>query len=177
MAIHVSSSFSLKSNRPTAPAYTPLRSCSNPPTSSMALILGAPETVPAGTMDRNASNLLIRGVSVALASDRSLYPPGLSVPQLPTDLTCQMDNVTELFHFHQLVNLDRLRLAHPVDVVPGQIYQHDVFCAVFFACKEALAKFNILCGMVRLSALYRLIGNAVNVPFAVFPRLTVPAIA
>lgn len=57
MAIQVSISSSAKSNRPTAPAYTPRRSCSSEEMISMALILGAPDTVPAGKIDRNASNL------------------------------------------------------------------------------------------------------------------------
>lgn len=42
---------------PTAPAYTPRVSCSREETSSIARILGAPETVPAGKMERRASNL------------------------------------------------------------------------------------------------------------------------
>jgi hypothetical protein len=57
MAMHVSISSSAKSNLPTAPAYTPRRSPSNLETNSTALILGAPDTVPAGKIERNASNL------------------------------------------------------------------------------------------------------------------------
>lgn len=57
IAMHVSISSSAKSKRPTAPAYTPRRSLSNEEMISIALILGAPDTVPAGNMDRKASNL------------------------------------------------------------------------------------------------------------------------
>lgn len=57
IAMQVSISSSAKSNRPTAPAYTPRRSFSSSYMSSIALILGAPDTVPAGKMERNASNL------------------------------------------------------------------------------------------------------------------------
>lgn len=57
MAIHVSISSSAKSHRPTAPAYTPRFSRSSDEISSIALIFGAPETVPAGNIERKASNL------------------------------------------------------------------------------------------------------------------------
>jgi len=56
IAMHVSMPL-LKSMWPTAPAYTPRRSRSSDAMSSMARILGAPETVPAGKMERKASNL------------------------------------------------------------------------------------------------------------------------
>src|SRR5258708_15128143 len=58
IAIYTSISSFAKSNLPTAPAYTPLLSFSSSAISSIALILGAPETVPAGKIDRKASNLV-----------------------------------------------------------------------------------------------------------------------
>lgn len=55
--MHVSIDSDEKSKCPTAPAYTPRRSSSSAEMSSIARIFGAPETVPAGKMERNASNL------------------------------------------------------------------------------------------------------------------------
>lgn len=80
IAIHVSSSFALKSNRPTAPAYTPRFSCSRPPTISTALIFGAPETVPAGKIERNASNLSEARVSDSILARTTDGPTSTDHP-------------------------------------------------------------------------------------------------
>ncbi|KAH3667501.1 hypothetical protein OGAPHI_003150 [Ogataea philodendri] len=54
---------------PTAPAYTPRFCCSSSPISSIARTLGAPETVPAGKIDRNASKRVLSPRSTPLTCD------------------------------------------------------------------------------------------------------------
>ena len=57
--------------------------------------------------------------------------PRLAFSQDTGHLRCQVHDMAELFHVHQRIDLHRFWLAHSIDVVPRQIDQHDVFCAVF----------------------------------------------
>lgn len=38
--------------------------------------------------------------------------------------------MAELLKVHQMVNLDRLRLADPIDIVTSEVNQHYMFCSV-----------------------------------------------
>ena len=106
-------------------------------TISIALILGAPETVPAGKIDRKASNLAHRYEIHQYPHDehymRSSDPPRLVLSKDSTDLTGQVDDMTELFHPHKVIHLNSLWLADSVDIVPRQVNQHDMLCPVLFA--------------------------------------------
>jgi hypothetical protein len=71
------------------------------------------------------------------------------------DLTRQVHHVRELLDLHKRVDDDRLGLAHPVDVVPGEVDQHDVFGAVLDRRGELSREFGVLCahGLVSLHQL------------------------
>lgn len=55
-----------------------------------------------------------------------------------------MDNMAELLNLHQMIDLDCLRLADAVHVVPSQVNQHDVFRAVFLRGKKNGSQFLVL---------------------------------
>lgn len=67
------------------------------------------------------------------------------VSQDPADLARNVDNMAELLQAHQIVHLDRLGLAHAVDVVAGQVDKHDVLCAVFLRREQLLSEPGVLC--------------------------------
>lgn len=48
----------------------------------------------------------------------------------------QVDDMTESFEAHKVVDLYRLRLTYSVDVVTSQIDQHDMLCSVFFRLEQ-----------------------------------------
>ena len=101
----------------------------------MALIFGAPDTVPAGKMERKASNL---SESVSTSCTVCQRPHGqlpcLILPKQPGHLRGQVLDMAELLDRHQVIHLDRSRLTRTIDVVPGEVNQHDVFSTVFFRC-------------------------------------------
>jgi len=51
-------------------------------------------------------------------------------------LTCQVDDMTEFLYSHQVVEVDSLGLADPVDVVPGKVDQHDMFRSVLVGRRQ-----------------------------------------
>ncbi len=75
---------------------------------SMARTLGAPDTVPAGSVARSTS----------------IGP--LARPQLAGDLRGEVHDVAVALQGHQLVDRLGAEAHHPPDVVAGQVDQHDV---------------------------------------------------
>lgn len=71
--------------------------------------------------------------------------PVLIGAEHPADLTGQVHHVRELLDLHERVDDDRLGLAHPVDVVPGEVDQHDVFGAVLDRRGELSGELGVLC--------------------------------
>lgn len=105
--------------------------------------MGAPETVPAGKMDRKASNL--RNVGLLANSSKQIESlPRLVIPQHTADLTCQVYNVTELFDLHKVVNINGLGLANSIDIVSGKVDKHDVLRSVLVRGKKSGTKDGVL---------------------------------
>ena len=46
-------------------------------------------------------------------------------------MRCQVDDMTEFLKAHEVVDLHCLGLADPINIVAGQVDQHDVLGAVF----------------------------------------------
>ena len=55
-----------------------------------------------------------------------------------------MNDVTEFFYSHQIVEVDSFGLADPVDVVPGKVNQHDMFRSVLVGCRQLGTKSGVL---------------------------------
>lgn len=55
-----------------------------------------------------------------------------------------MYNVTELFDLHEVVDIDSLGLAYPVDIVSGKVDKHDVLRSVFVRGKKTGTKNGVL---------------------------------
>lgn len=112
----------------------------------MALIFGAPDTVPAGKMERKASNLERKkrrlGIHLERGGENEL--PRLAFSKSSRDLRSQMDNMTKLLQLHKVVHLDSLRLANTINVVSCQIDQHDVLCAVLFGSQKNSTELLVL---------------------------------
>ena len=98
----------------------------------MALILGAPDTVPAGKMDRKASNLKFTGMKTGENAKSCKGEPCFALPEVPSDGAREVDDMTEFLEHHKLVDLDSCRIAHSVNIVSCQIEQHDVFRSILF---------------------------------------------
>lgn len=131
--------------------------------SSMARILGAPETVPAGKMERKASNL--RGarererkregregervsagsVETVVERRRECGAPRQALAQLAADLAREVHDVRELLDLHERVDDDRLGLAHAVDVVAREVDEHDVLGAVLDRGRQLGGEGGVLC--------------------------------
>lgn len=147
IAMHVSIESAAKLNRPTAPAYAPRRSFSRSATSSIARILGAPETVPAGKMERKASNLSQRERQWPVEGERRAgNAPSESLAKDARDLGGEVHDVTELFDLHQTVDLDRLGLADAVDIVASEVNEHDVLCSILERREKGRSELFVLCG-------------------------------
>lgn len=71
--------------------------------------------------------------------------PRLVLPQLSADLRRKMNNMTKLLDLHELVDLDGQRLADAVDVVSGQVDEHDVLGPVLFAREQTGTEGGVLC--------------------------------
>lgn len=56
-----------------------------------------------------------------------------------------MDDMAELLDLHEMVDLDGVGLADTVDVVAGEIDEHDVFGPVFLGRAELFAQDLVLC--------------------------------
>ena len=83
--------------------------------------------------------------------------------------------MTESFQAHEVVDLHRLWVAYSIHIVPCEIYQHDMFCAVLLRVQQFLAQPLILCQRCEdLEVSIKLYGSS---PSGVFPLLTVPAMA
>jgi hypothetical protein len=96
----------------------------------MALILGAPDTVPAGNMERKASNLL---KLLAVAKEHVIGEiPRQPFPEHSRNLGRQMNDVTEFLYRHKMIDFHCIRLANPINVVSGEINKHNVFRSVLF---------------------------------------------
>ena len=84
----------------------------------MALILGAPDTVPAGKIDLKASKL-DHGVSSAFSTKQcGGCLPITSLSQLSRHLRSDMYNMAEFLELHQMVDFHRCWLTDAIDVVP-----------------------------------------------------------
>src|ERR1700753_3368722 len=98
----------------------------------MALIFGAPDTVPAGKMERKASNLSGADQHIMVTYRRSSWQlPGLIFPKQSGHLGGQVLDVAELLNGHQVIHFDRRRSARTIDVVPREVNQHDMFGTIF----------------------------------------------
>lgn len=62
-----------------------------------------------------------------------------------------MDDMTEFLELHQIVHVHRLGLADPVDVVSGQIDQHDVLGSILLRCQKSLSELDVLCNLVSMA--------------------------
>lgn len=47
-----------------------------------------------------------------------------------------MNDVAELLHLEEMIDVYRLWLAHAVDVVSRKVDQHDMFCAVLLRVEQ-----------------------------------------
>ena len=97
----------------------------------MALIFGAPDTVPAGKMERKASNLSSSGWYIVSHREHCGLSPRLVFPEKPSNSRCQVLDVAELLDHHQLIHLDRSWLTRTIDIVPSEVNQHDMFSTIF----------------------------------------------
>jgi len=43
-----------------------------------------------------------------------------------------MDNMAKFLQLHQMIDLDGLWLAHPVDVISSKVDEHDMLCPILF---------------------------------------------
>jgi hypothetical protein len=70
--------------------------------------------------------------------------PSLVLPEHATDLTGEVNDVRELFEPHEVVDLDGRRLADSVDVVSGEVDEHDVFGSVLWRGEQAGSESSVL---------------------------------
>lgn len=72
--------------------------------------------------------------------------PRQALAQLAADLAREVHDVRELLDLHERVDDDRLGLAHAVDVVAGEVDEHDVLGAVLDRGRQLGGKSGVLCG-------------------------------
>lgn len=70
--------------------------------------------------------------------------PILFGPKLTRDLAREMNNMAELLHRHELVHFDGQWLTDAVHVVPRQIDEHDMFCAILRRREQFRTQFIVL---------------------------------
>jgi hypothetical protein len=55
-----------------------------------------------------------------------------------------MDHMAELFQPHKFIDLDCLGLADPIDIVSGEVNQHNMLCPVLGRCEQLGTKRSVL---------------------------------
>ena len=55
-----------------------------------------------------------------------------------------MDDVAKRLHSHQVVHLDRVRLANTVDIIACEIHQHEMLSSIFFRAEQLLTQLLVL---------------------------------
>jgi hypothetical protein len=55
-----------------------------------------------------------------------------------------MYDMTKLLQLHQIIDVNGFWLADTIDIVPSEIDQHDVLCAIFFGSEKLGSKSVVL---------------------------------
>lgn len=77
-------------------------------------------------------------------ADNDVHQPIFAFSEEPSDEGGEVYDMRELLDLHQVNDLDRLWLADTIDIVPGEIDEHDMLGPVLFAFSQYLNSFLVL---------------------------------